>query len=504
MALILSFLVLLVWQGVIIKHAPVSLPPALQQGTTVPSANVASTPVAASGQMEIPAQPAELKESSFENIDSRVVFVDELSAVKEVIFKKYGAYDFALGSAFFTGKEQVFVKKSGNEKQVSYSFEDGNKRITKSFDFSKPNYQIGLEITVENLSAATLKYSFPIYSGIINTNVSRAGGSYHDVTASLKDKLVYPSIGRNADFQAINFLAVRDRYFCCIIQPKNPNYSGSIRRLAGPESIVSLLSPEFEIPAGKKIVEEFSVYLGPQDAKIMAGLNPDWQSVVYFGKLDFIAHILLSSLRGLHVIVRNWGLAIMITSMLIYLILFPLTLKQLRSMKEMQLLQPKMEELRCKYKSDQARLQRETMELYKEHKINPLGGCLPLLVQMPIFLAFYLVLSRAIELRGAHFLWIKDLSEPDKLFVFTNPLPFLGNEFNLLPILMTVAQFYQQKVSGSQMTGQAAEQQKIMLFVMPLMFAVFFYHMPSGLVLYWLTNTIMMASQQALIMKSSK
>jgi YidC/Oxa1 family membrane protein insertase len=496
LALVLSFMVLFVWQNVIIKHPPVSPLPAVQENAAAP---VVAGSATAPSRVEIPPVCVGLAESAFENPDEKVVFVDEQAAVKEVVFKKYNDYVFTLASGLFTGKDQVFVKQPVVNDSVTYSFQDSNKKITKRLDFSKSNYQIGLEITIENTGSSALTYSFPVYCGVINSNVGRYGVNYHDVTVSLKDKLVYPNIGKNADFAEVNFLALRDKYFCCIVQPKSPDYSASVRKASGPESSVSLLSPALEIPAGKSVVQEFTVYLGPQETKRLLAINPDWQSVVYFGKLDFIAHILLSSLRGLHSIFRNWGLAIMITSLLIYLILYPLTVKQLRSMKEMQALQPKIEELRIKYKDDQMRLQRETMALYKEHKINPLGGCLPLILQMPIFLSFYLVLSRSIELRGAHLLWIKDLSEPDKLFVFTNPLPFLGTEFNLLPLLMMGAQFFQQKFSGAQMTGQAAEQQKIMLFVMPVMFAVFFYHMPSGLVLYWFTNTILMASQQAMI-----
>jgi YidC/Oxa1 family membrane protein insertase len=183
-------------------------------------------------------------------------------------------------------------------------------------------------------------------------------------------------------------------------------------------------------------------------------------------------------------------------------------MQQLRSMREMQRIQPKVEELRCKYRDDAMRLQKETMQLYKEHKINPLGGCLPMLLQVPVFISFYLVLARSIELKGANFLWIKDLSEPDKLMSFPNVnVPFLsspsGNlDLNLLPILMTVASFFQQKASAGQMSGQSAEQQKIMMWLFPVIFFFFFYHMPSGLVLYWFTNTVLTVTQQTFIMKN--
>ena len=153
------------------------------------------------------------------------------------------------------------------------------------------------------------------------------------------------------------------------------------------------------------------------------------------------------------------------------------------------------------YKDNPQKLNKEIMELYREHKVNPLGGCLPLLLQMPIFFALYQVLMRSVALRGANFLWIKDLSEPDRLFFLPFSLPILGNEFNILPILMTIGMFVQQKFTMTKATGEAAQQQKIMLIIMPLMFGVIFYRMPAGLVLYWFINSTLMLLTQ---IKASK
>jgi YidC/Oxa1 family membrane protein insertase len=164
----------------------------------------------------------------------------------------------------------------------------------------------------------------------------------------------------------------------------------------------------------------------------------------------------------------------------------------MRSMKEMQLLQPKVEELRKAYKDNPQKMNKEIMELYREHKVNPLGGCLPLLLQMPIFFALYNELMRSIVLKGATFLWIKDLSEPDRLLSLPKGLPVIGGELNILPIIMAIGMFLQQKISLANTSGEAAEQQKIMLIVMPVMFGLIFYRMPSGLVLYWFVNSALM------------
>lgn len=166
-------------------------------------------------------------------------------------------------------------------------------------------------------------------------------------------------------------------------------------------------------------------------------------------------------------------------------------------MKEMQLLQPHIEELKCKLKDNPQKLNKEIMELYRQHKVNPFGGCLPLILQMPIFFALYQALMRSIVLKGATFMWIKDLSQPDRLFLFPATIPFIGNEFNLLPIVMAIGMFFQQKVSMSSATvGSNAEQQKMMLILFPIMFGFIFYHMPAGLVLYWLTNSILTVAFQ--------
>jgi YidC/Oxa1 family membrane protein insertase len=169
----------------------------------------------------------------------------------------------------------------------------------------------------------------------------------------------------------------------------------------------------------------------------------------------------------------------------------------------MQRLQPKIKELQGRFKDDKEKLNKEMMKLYKEAGVNPLGGCLPLLLQMPVFIALYNVLRNTIELRGAPFaLWINDLSSPDVLFSFGATIPFIGSEFHLLPILMGGAMVLQTKLGGSPTgEGAPAAQTKMMSTMMPIMFTVIFYGMPSGLVLYWLVNNILSIVQQYYVHK---
>lgn len=172
-------------------------------------------------------------------------------------------------------------------------------------------------------------------------------------------------------------------------------------------------------------------------------------------------------------------------------------------MKKMQALQPHMEKLRSEHKDNPHKLNKEMMELYKKYNVNPMGGCLPMLLQLPIFVALYQALMRSLDLRGANFLWIKDLSMPDAVPIpFT--LPAIGSSINILPILMAAAMVVQQKIStmkGKAESAQAKQQQQMMV-IMPVLFLFIMYNFPSGLVLYWLTNTILTMLEQRAIMRT--
>ncbi|MDD5506358.1 MAG: YidC/Oxa1 family insertase periplasmic-domain containing protein, partial [Candidatus Omnitrophica bacterium] len=288
-----------------------------------------------------------------------------------------------------------------------------------------------------------------------------------------------------------------NQYFCAIIEPEQGNYVATIAKIDQNNSEISLTPGEaLIVEPGKTIEQKFRIYLGPLDLKTIQGANPGWAAAVNYGFFSSISGVLLQLLEFFYRLVHNWGLAIIILSLAIFFLLFPLSLKQMRSMKEMQALQPAIEELRKTYKDNPQKLHKETLELYKAHKVNPFGGCLPLILQMPIFFALYQALIRSVALKGASFLWISDLSQPDKLFILPVSLPLIGNEFNILPILMAVIMFVQQKISMGHINSDQAEQQKIMMIIMPFMFGFIFYHMPAGLVLYWFVNSLLMAAYQ--------
>jgi len=217
--------------------------------------------------------------------------------------------------------------------------------------------------------------------------------------------------------------------------------------------------------------------------------------------MNAFAVFLLSILNWFYSIIPNYGVAIILLTVLVRVAVFPLTIKQIKSMKKMQLLAPEMEALKEKYGNDQQELSRKMMELYRERGVNPMGGCLPLVVQMPVFFALYKMLSTAFELRGADFmLWINDLSRADHLFhmPWMRSVPLLGyylEWFNLLPIVMVGVMVLNTKLTP--MSGAMQNpQQKTVMTLMPILFGVFMYTLPSGLCLYILTSTLLGIGQQ--------
>ncbi len=504
LALVLSFVVLFGWSALLSKFYPTAKSTVTNQTSSTSSAeqtlpasssvNLASVAEVAVSNAEI--QPEQLLKFEQENFE--IVFNEKLGAIKEVLFKNYQSYKFPLGSGLLL-KNFSFQKEYSNAQQVVFTFKDQEKIIKKQFNFDNSSYGIELEIEIQNLASQPLKMSLPLLLGTTDsqekTNIDSRGQQLPlDVVASLKEKNLFLNTRKTMDFSEAKFVALKERYFCLIVEPETGNYSGYIRKLNNQVAEVGIVSPDFVLLPGQTVRHKFHIYLGPQDLSIIKSVQPEWASIMHYGTFDLIAQILLQVLNTIHHITQNWGWALILLSILTYFVLFPLTLKQMRSMKAMQALQPRMEEIRKEYKDNPQKLNKELMLLYKEHKVNPLGGCLPFILQIPIFFALYRVLINSVVLKGAHFLWIKDLSAPDKLALF-------GKEINILPIIMAGLMFLQQKTTVSGASAQAAEQQKMMTFIFPIIFAFMFYSMPAGLVLYWLVNSFLMLLNQVLIQR---
>jgi YidC/Oxa1 family membrane protein insertase len=261
----------------------------------------------------------------------------------------------------------------------------------------------------------------------------------------------------------------------------------------------------------ERSVRVLRTYIGPKDFSSLKDLGMGQSEVMEFKSTGFwkfmnpvMYPIKLSLLWGLthFAIFGSYGIAILILTIIVRVLFWPLTHKSTESMKRMQELQPQMAALKEKYKDNPQRMQQETMALYKENKVNPMGGCLPMFVQIPVFIALFAVLRSAIELRYSSFLWIRDLSEPENLFA--GMIPVVGS-LNILPIVMAATMMWQQKLTtgaNAAATPEQKQQQKMMAVMMPIMMLFFFYSMPSGLVLYWTTSQVIMIAQ--LMIKKKK
>jgi len=434
---------------------------------------------------------------SYPQDNLEVVFNEPLAAIKEINFKNYHSSFFLKYAFLLKDPHLTFHLEKLSDKSITFSALLPAGKIIKKFTFY-PNYAIELELIMQNNSSQTLHFNLPLVLGVLNWSSANPQSRYQDLTAGTEDKILRFSGRQEKQLNNLKFLGLRNQYFTTIIGLKEKTFfNGFINKLNNEETEVKL-NVQTEIKPQSQIGHFYIIYIGPQDIHFLNQVNPDWTNVIHYGTFDFIAQILIQLLTFFYKLVHNWGLAIIFLSILVYFCLYPLSLKQMLSLKKMQELQPKIEELRKIYKDNPQRLNKEIMELYREYKVNPLGGCLPLLLQLPIFFALYNALMRSILLKGARFLWIKDLAEPDKFLLFPRhwpTLPVLGREINLLPILMAIGIFLQQKISSWSLranTPSAEEQQKIMLVLMPILLGFIFYRMPAGLVIYWLINSILM------------
>jgi len=243
--------------------------------------------------------------------------------------------------------------------------------------------------------------------------------------------------------------------------------------------------PSVVIPIGDTETSSFSVYVGPKDINQLKAVGVNLEKSIDYGWFTVISVPILYLLHFFYKIIHNYGVAIILLTIFVKLLLHPINAKSLKSMKAMQKVQPQLKELQKKYKDDKQRLNQETMALFKAHKVNPMGGCLPMLAQFPIYIALYKVLWNSIELFHAPFFWFyRDLSAPDPYYI--------------TPVLLGLFMVAQQKLMPS---TSADPTQKKMMMLMPVMFSVFMLFLPVGLVVYILVNTVMSVTQQYLYNK---
>lgn len=272
-------------------------------------------------------------------------------------------------------------------------------------------------------------------------------------------------------FKSAKIASAFDRYYTSLFFDFDKGMNVSIVKEKGDNPLIFIQgSSEFSIQG----------YIGPKDYQVLKSIHPELTDAIEFGWFSFLAIPFFKVLLWIHGYIGNWGWAIILFTILVKVILFPLSYKGMMSMQKLKDLAPKMKELKEKYKNDPAKMNMQMMELYRKHGANPMGGCLPMLLQIPVFFALYRVLLNADELQGAHWmLWINDLSRMDPYFI--------------LPILMGASMYFQQKITPSNFTDPL--QEKIFKWF-PVIMTVFFVYFPSGLVLYWLINNIFTIAQQ--------
>lgn len=312
-------------------------------------------------------------------------------------------------------------------------------------------------------------------------------------------------VAAKAAFRNVRWAGFGDKYFLkAVLPPGDMREISAVVESAGKQGDVTDVALRIDLPSqtispGAEWTTTLRVYYGPKLAANLKSVGGGLETSIDYGFFGFLARPLLALLKVFHGAVGNYGIAIILLTVLIKILFYPLTRKSFTAMKDMQRIQPKLEALKKKHEKDRDRLNREMMTLYRTEGINPLGGCLPMLLQIPVFFALYQVLLNSIELRHAPLaLWVNDLSAPEHLFSIS--LGGFDLPFRLLPLVMGVTMVLQQKMTPSTMDKA---QQQIMM-IMPVMFTFMFWGFPSGLVLYWLVNNVISIAQQWWITRDVK
>ena len=393
--------------------------------------------------------------------------------------------------ATWTSGEKTYVLANGaKELRVPMTWSDGaGLTVTKTFVFTRGQYSIGLHYDVKNEGAAPRKLAS--YSQFLR-HWEHASRSYFDVeTYSFKGPAVYDGTkskdlnvesDSDAGYSATitnGWLASLQHQFVSAIVPAAGQAYRYQLKVKGNEYLISATGPEVEVPARGSYEFHEELFVGPKLQSQLAAVGRNLERTVDFGVLTVLAQPLFTGLNWVHKIVGNWGWSIVVVTALIKLMFYPLSQASGRSMAKMRTVAPRMKQIQETFKDDREKLGRAMMELYKKEKINPLAGCLPMLVQIPFFISFYRVLLESVEMRQAPFLlWVNDLSSRDPFFV--------------LPLLMGGAMFAQFKLNPAPPDPMQAKIMQFMPLIMTGMMAWF----PSGLVLYWLTNTVLSIAQQ--------
>jgi len=393
------------------------------------------------------------------------------------------------------------LKKSGkhfdvirNSKSLTFSTKVLGKTITKKLTFNPNSYKIDISFDLSSIKDQISQgiYSLSWNGGLPATQKNLKDELFYYKTYALQgDELSSEKLRKSKSLDEkyrgqTNWVSTRNKYFLAAIIPNQKAVGAHLRGTFETET------PKFDISVSQQVSSDnsFSLYLGPLEYKNVSSLGVELEKTMSMG-ISIIRPIsrgVLAALVAMHKVIPNYGVVLIIFSILIKIIVYPLTRKSYQSMRAMSTLQPKLKALKEKHAKDPQKLNKATMALYKEEGVNPMGGCLPMLIQMPLLFALFQVFRSTIELRGEPFmLWITDLSAPDTLFEIG------GFPINILPLLMGISMLLQQRMTPT--SGQAG-QQKQMMYFMNIFFIFIFYKFPSGLNLYYTLFNVLTILQQ--------
>ena len=391
---------------------------------------------------------------------------------------------------------------SGDQLVIKFASESGGVKLTKTFTLKRGSYEILVDHQIENLSAQPITPA--VYLQITRDSKDPASEnstpSFMSGPVSFTGPVVYSD---QEKFQKVSFSEIEKRkatyikeadngwfamvqhYFVTAwVPPQGKNRSYEMTELQKNLFAIRSIEPVGTIAPGSQLSIPAKLWVGPQDQEDLEQVAPGLDLVVDYGLLTIIAKPLFSLMTWLHSLLGNWGWTIVVLTILIKAAFYPLSAASYRSMAKMKLVAPRLQALKEKFGDDRQKLNTAMMEMYRTEKINPLGGCLPILVQIPVFISLYYVLGSSVELRGAPWIWwIKDLAVQDPYFI--------------LPVVMMGTMFIQMKLNP---TPPDPMQAKVMMF-MPLVFGAMMFFFPSGLVLYWCVNNILSIAQQWYVMR---
>ncbi len=538
LAIALSFLVLVVWQLFFAKPAPKPVgeaiktpqgeinevipvpaappikeeiavvdthPPAVSGETTPPREIVVETPLYTATLTTAGGRIAHFTVTKYKNtIAEDSPPVDLVNENTSVLSPRVD-FDTPIGSftddvVYTTSSEDSVVITGDGKKDITLTYTGKQFRVEKTYTFDPKGYGVGFIVAVTNLtdqnSAGDMSISLFDYVDVTKKSWS-IFGSYDYPTNYMVfvDKSLKKGTAKGVKADKAEkipgtaaWFGFDTKYFMTALITKT--LAGSeveITRLSDTMATGTVTMGDVSFPAGGPVKKDMIMYLGPKQVDATDQVGYSLSSAIDYGFFGFLSIPLVWLLTFFYSVFKNYGVAIILLTVVVRIVLYPFTYKSMKSMKEMQKVQPLMMELREKYKNDKEKLNQEVMRLYQTHKINPLGGCLPLLLQLPVFIALYKALYVAIELRHSPFIfWIKDLSEMDPYYIS--------------PIIMGASYFIQQKLTP---TSMDPTQQKIMLF-MPVIFTVIFLNLPAGLVLYFFVSNLLSIAQQLYMNKFVK